>query len=462
MGGSLQTLRLNADLDTPVSAYLKLSRGESWSFLYESVEGRRTWASYSMIGLGAQRIYRVRNNNLIIEEPGKSAVEHATTDPLATLRKFWCPGPRDPAVPRFVDGIFGFVSYDLIRAYEPISHDSSSPDVDDLLFVEPQLLAVFDNRHHSLTLYSRDPQRLQQAENQLHNAVVPPPVVNEPVTISPLDTRTDYIAHVEKAKEHIRAGDIFQVVLSRRFAITPIAEPFNVYRGLRTINPSPYMFYYHTPNLVIAGASPEVMIRVHDGEVIVRPIAGTRPREDMVSIDTQRERELLADQKERAEHIMLVDLGRNDVGRVSKPGSVQVSQLMTIEHYSHVMHIVSEVRGKLTTDSDAFDALRAAFPAGTLSGAPKVRAMQIIDNFEKRRRGLYGGAIGYFGPGGDADFGIAIRTLVCQNGQCTVQAGAGIVADSSPEKECDETEHKARVVMQAAQWARNLGQTNKP
>ena len=448
------TTCLHADLETPVSAYLKLRGDAPCSFLLESVEGPETWASHSIIGIGARRVLSHDGQTLTDRGPAGVAENH-TADPLTALRDAIATPPREipPDLPPFVGAAFGFLSYDAVRAFEPIGAKLSTPDVPYAYFFEPEVVAVFDNRHHTLTLYATDPAQLADARTRLshplpaHRASLP---WREPES---LDDPAQFEASVRRAKEHIRAGDVIQVVLSRRFALPRTGDPFDVYRGLRTINPSPYLFYFDTPDLCLAGASPEVMIRVQDRRAVVRPIAGTRPRGRDPDEDRRLAQELLADPKERAEHIMLVDLGRNDVGRVSAPGAVEVSELMTIERYSHVMHIVSEVQGTLRPDQDAFDALRAAFPAGTLSGAPKVRAMQIIEALESHPRGIYGGAIGYFAPNGDADFGIAIRTLVAKPETMIVQAGAGIVADSDPQREREETEHKAQAVLRAARWA---------
>lgn len=454
--------RLHADLETPVSAYLKLRADDPFAFLFESVEGREVWARYSILGLGARRVLRAQGGELTATV-NDSVTTFSGADPLEAMRKALAAEPlvAAPDAPPFVGGIFGFLAYDSVRAFEPVGEAPCSPEVPDALFVEPEVLAVFDNRSHSLTLYARCVDLLERACKRLDAPV--PAAWRRPEPKDPwskptaIDSRADFEAAVESAKEHIRAGDIIQVVLSRRFELPLVADPFDVYRGLRTINPSPYLFYLQTPEVSLAGASPEVMIRVLGGTVTVRPIAGTRPRGETAEQDGRLAQELLADPKERAEHIMLVDLGRNDVGRVCKPGSVEVGDLMVVEMYSHVMHIVTEVRGQLAAESDIFDALRAAFPAGTLSGAPKVRAMQIIDALERRRRGVYGGAVGYFGPSGDCDFGIAIRTLEAHHDRLVVQAGAGIVADSTPSREADETEHKAQAVLRAAKWATSSG-----
>ena len=449
-----QMRKLHADLETPVSAYLKLRGGDPWSFLLESVEGPEHWAAYSILGFGARRVFTANGGELRVQTRSGTHT-HKAADPLAALRMELAQTPLVdmPGAPRFVGGIFGYLSYDAVRSFEHLPHAPGTQEVPDALFVEPELLAVFDNRRHSLTLYSHSAERLEQAAEALHSSLPrhrEPMLWQDPTVCVP---RADFAQSVDRVKEHIRAGDIIQAVISRRFEMPRVADPFDVYRGLRVINPSPYLFYFNTPTLQLAGASPEVMVRVLNKKMIVRPIAGTRRRGKDAAEDAALMAELRADPKEVAEHIMLVDLGRNDVGRVCQPGTVKVRDLMVVEAYSHVMHLVSEVEGTLTAERDAFDALRVAFPAGTLSGAPKVRAMQIIDTVEKHRRGVYGGAVGYFGPRGDADFGIAIRTLVAHPDRFVIQAGAGIVADSDPTRETDETEQKAQAVMGAARWA---------
>jgi anthranilate synthase component I len=447
--------KMHADLETPVTAYLKLRSLNAWSFLLESVEGASRWATYSILGIGARRTFIANDKELVVHDStGDNKI--ISRDPLAALKHALDEQPLTPkpkGAPRFVGGIFGFLAYDSVRSFEPLGQAPTEREVPDLYFWEPELLAVFDNNRHSLTLYSQDKDLLDRtlaALKQPLPAYVQPLAWVEPRAI---DSRAEFQKTVEATQEFIRSGDIIQAVMSRRFELPRLADPFYVYRGLRTINPSPYMYYMQTPKLQIAGASPEVMVRVQNGKMTVRPIAGTRPRGDNQEEDVRLARELLADPKERAEHIMLVDLGRNDVGRVSGAGTVQVPELMVVERYSHVMHLVSEVQGQLDAKHTAFDAIRSAFPAGTLSGAPKVRAMQIIDDLEKRRRGIYGGAVGYFGPKGDADFGIAIRTLVAYPDKFVIQAGAGIVADSDPARETDETEAKAKAVFSAVQWA---------
>ncbi len=444
---------LHADLETPVSAYLKLRGTDPWSFLLESVEGSDQWANYSILGFGARRLFVVQNGKITCTVNGKKN-EHPAPDTLEALRQHaGLATHTHPHLPPVVGGIFGFLSYDASRPWARLAPSTGPAEVPDAVFFEPELLAVFNNRRYTLTLYAEEAAYIEHALQRLDGALPQHKAGSGWVEPTQLTTREAYKAAVTQGIEHIRAGDIIQVVLSRRFETPRIADPFDVYRGLRAINPSPYMYYFNTPRWQFAGASPEVMVRVAQGRMTVRPIAGTRPRGATPAEDTRLAQELLADEKERAEHIMLVDLGRNDVGRVAKTGSVRVSDLMHVEKYSHVMHLVSEVVGDVHPGADAFDAVRAAFPAGTLSGAPKVRAMQIIDALEHHFRGLYGGAVGYFAPGGNADFGIAIRTLMALPDRFVVQAGAGIVADSDPTTEADETEHKSQAVMRALRWA---------
>ena len=447
--------KFHADLDTPVSAYLKLSTLAPYSFLYESIEGPRQWARYSIIGVGADETFLYENNQLVTKVTPKRQNGPQPTEPLELIRKAYQDADFQEFddAPSFVNGIFGFLSYDAVKHFETIGEREKTPSGwPEALFIKPSLIAVFDNHAHSLELFGSTAEIVSDAKNALKRPAVPPSEQRtwQPPTILP--SRDNFMEQIKIAKEYIRNGDIIQAVLSRKFSLPPLAAPFNIYRGLRLINPSPYMFFFKTPDMNIAGASPEAMVRVANNKMIVRPIAGTRPRTYDAEKNQRLARELLADPKERAEHVMLVDLGRNDVGRVCVPGSVKVSEMMTIEHYSHVMHIVSEVQGTLPPKLDAFDALRASFPAGTLSGAPKIRAMQIIEELEPTRRGLYGGAVGYFTPDGQGDFGIAIRTVLSREDSLVIQAGAGSVADSVPELETDETEHKAKAVLKAIQW----------
>jgi anthranilate synthase component 1 len=359
------------------------------------------------------------------------------------------PIPED--APPFVGGAFGLLSYDAVRGFEP-SVGQRAGTFPDALFLHPRLLAVFDNRHHTLTLHGASSALLDDAARRLRApwpAHVPFPKLPPP-QVAP--DRGRYEEMVRIALEHIRAGDIVQAVLSRSFVFPGVDDLLDLYRGLRTINPSPYLFLFQTPEVQVAGASPEVMVRAERGRAHIRPIAGTRPRGSTAQEDDAFADALLRDEKERAEHVMLVDLGRNDLGRVCRPGTVSVPNFMRIERYSHVMHMVSDVEGNLAVP--AVDALRACFPAGTLSGAPKIRAMQIIDALEAQCRGLYGGAVGTIGR--DAvNFGIAIRTAVNFDGTLRVQAGAGVVADSDPGREAAECEHKAEGVLRAIAWAQS-------
>lgn len=451
----------HADLHTPVSAYLKLRHQDPWSFLLESVEGSERWSRYSVIGIGAQRILTLQNGVLSQETPGspdaKSQVQIQDDDLVEHLRKAASSTPALPdacpdAIARFVGGLFGFVAYDALRFFEPKAKILSGSEPD-LIFIEPKVLAIFDNQDHALHLVGKQEADVSQAIARLKEPMppyIPPKPWVEPTADDPSDVFED---KVQRIKEYIAAGDIFQAVLSRRFSMPAIADPFHVYRGLRGINPSPYLYFFQTPTLSLAGASPEVMVRIQNQEITLRPIAGTRHRGETTVQDIQLEKDLLADPKERSEHIMLVDLGRNDVGRVAQASSINVPEFMVVERYSHVMHLVTEVRGTLKDGMGPWDTLKATFPAGTLSGAPKIRAMEIIAELEERPRGVYGGAVGYVLPRGDADFGIAIRTLVASNERFWIQAGAGIVADSDPRREAEETQHKAAGVMRAIRWA---------
>jgi anthranilate synthase component 1 len=378
---------------------------------------------------------------------------------------------QPPGLPRFFGGAVGYVSYDAVRHYERLPgtpHDDL--ELPEALFMMTELVVAFDHLKHKLLLiantrpgaepevaYRRAMALLDRAVERLRGPVPVPPGVSllrpRPLSVQSTTTREQFEGAVEAAKEYIRAGDAFQVVVSQRLQTSVRSRPLDIYRVLRTINPSPYMFYITFGDLKIIGSSPELLVRVEDGIAETRPIAGTRPRGQSEAEDAVLEQELLADAKERAEHVMLVDLGRNDLGRVCEYGTVEVKQMMRIERYSHVMHLVSDVRGKVSPGKDALDVLAAVFPAGTLSGAPKVRAMQIIDELEPLRRGVYGGAIGYLGWGGSMDTCIAIRTMVMKGDKVYIQAGAGIVADSNPALEYEESLNKARALIRALEMA---------
>ena len=463
-----------ADLETPVSAFLKIHRGR-YGFLLESVEGGEKWARYSFLGTEPARVFRTRGRQVEIEVPGGASTRRETDDPMGALKDLLAEyrPVTVPGLPRFAGGAVGFVGYDMVRTFERLpacaTDDLGVPDA--CLLIAESLL-VFDNVAQTITVVSNvhlrdgdDPGRAYDAAvarmdalvERLRQPAVPPARrAAEPGPVRANVTQAAYEAMVARAQEYIRAGDIIQVVLAQRFELPLATAPFNVYRCLRTVNPSPYMFYLELGDHTLAGASPEVMVRVEGGEVTVRPIAGTRPRGTTEVDDQALASELMVDPKELAEHVMLLDLGRNDVGRVARIGSVAVTERLVIERYSHVMHLVSNVRGELAAERDAFDALRATFPAGTLSGAPKIRAMEIIEELEPVRRGVYGGAVGYFGFGGSMDTAITIRTALFHGQRAYVQTGAGIVADSQPESEHRECVNKARAMIQAIRLAEGL------
>src|SRR5262245_12959247 len=463
-----------ADLDTPVSAFLKIHRGP-YGFLLESVEGGEKWARYSFLGTEPARVIRIRGRTLEIETPGGGTETRAVDDPLDALRgilREYRP-VAVPGLPRFAGGAVGQVGYDMVRSFERLpvraADDLGLPDACLLL---AESLLVFDNVAQKILVVShahvdgtQSPQAAYDAAVARIDALVerlrgpleePRGVEGAPGEVRSNFTQEAYEGAVRRAKEYIRAGDVIQVVLAQRFELPLAAPPLNVYRCLRTVNPSPYHFFLALGDHALAGASPEVMVRVEDGDVTVRPIAGTRPRGTIEREDATLAVELAADPKEVAEHVMLLDLGRNDVGRVAATGSVEVTERFVIERYSHVMHLVSNVRGRLAPGRDAFDALRATFPAGTLSGAPKIRAMEIIEELEPVRRGVYGGAVGYFAFSGAMDTAITIRSALFRGGRVYVQAGAGIVADSDPEAEHRECVNKARALIQAVRLAEAL------
>jgi anthranilate synthase component 1 len=458
---------VHADLETPVSLYLKL-RGQGASFLLESVEGGERIARYSFIGIHPRAEYILRGAQVeIIEDDARRVVTLAAgEDPTrflqAEIARF--PATRLPGVPRFTGGLIGYLGYESVRYFEPtLMGQMQTADVPDGIYLLADTVVAFDNVRRTIfliaTVLDGD---MNAAESRLDGIAAQiagplPDVDRAPVepaeTVSNL-TQPEFEAMVTAAKEHIAAGDIFQVVLSQRFTRQSTAEPFDVYRALRRLNPSPYMYFFDfgevdVEPLHLIGSSPEMFVRLEDGTASLHPIAGTRPRGKDAAADTALEKELLADPKERAEHVMLVDLGRNDLGRVCEYGSVKVSDFFSIEYYSHVMHIVSHVQGKMRPGLTAFDLIRAAFPAGTVSGAPKVRALEIIAAFEPDARGAYAGTVGYFGFDGSMDTCLAIRTLVKRGDRYSVQAGAGIVADSNPAGEYQETINKAGALLRA-------------
>jgi anthranilate synthase component I len=457
-----------ADLDTPLSLYVKLANAPH-TFLLESVVGGERFGRYSFIGLPARTRIRARGTSIEVDEGGV-VVERHEGDPLAFISEFlrrYRVAPR-PGLPRFCGGLAGYFGYDIVRHIEPRLADSAPPaaqglaDVPDLQLLLTEELAVVDNLAGKIYLivyadpgqpgaYAQGMARLQALRRRLREPVAIPFETGAATTQAGSESGADRFQEaVRRAKEYIAAGDIMQVVLSQRLARPFASSPLSLYRALRSLNPSPYMFYYDFGNFHVVGASPEILVRKEGTNITLRPIAGTRPRGASREADEKLARELLADPKERAEHVMLVDLGRNDVGRVAQIGSVSVTEQMAIERYSHVMHIVSNVEGVLKPGLTSVDVLRASFPAGTVSGAPKVRAMEIIDELEPTRRGIYAGAVGYVSFQDDMDTAIAIRTAVVKDGMLYVQAGAGIVHDSVPEAEWTETQNKARAILRAA------------
>jgi anthranilate synthase component 1 len=478
---ALITRELPADLETPVTVYLKLS-GQGPSFLLESVTGGEQLARYSFIGVHASRAYLIRSGALECDVAGTRRLVPILpgSDPLDGLRdelaRFRPQSDDLPAaLPRFTGGLVGYLSYEMIRFFEPTVDVPPHAALPDGIFLLTDTTVAFDHAFGKLVLMANvSPEggeaaaraeaeaRLDEIERRLAGPLPSAQPSLAPAASTELQanmTREQYMQAVEAAKEHIAAGDIFQVVLSQRLCRETSAEPFAIYRALRRLNPSPYMFFFDFDELVggeplhIVGASPELHVRLEGTTATVRPIAGTRPRGKSPQEDLSLERDLLADPKERAEHVMLVDLARNDLGRVCNFGTVRVQEQMIVERYSHVMHIVSQVEGQLRPDLDAFDLVRATFPAGTVSGAPKIRAMQIIHDLESDPRGPYAGAVGYFGADGSLDTCITLRTLVMRGRTICVQAGAGIVADSQPASEYQETLNKARALAQAVEMA---------
>jgi anthranilate synthase component I len=457
-----------ADMDTPVSAFRKIDDGR-YSFLLESIEGGEKWARYSFLGSSPEVIIRSKGNIVEILTADGSSRQEETADPLGFVRDQmarYTPVEVD-GLPRFFGGAVGYIGYDMVRYFERVTLEKPAVlDAWDSYLVITDTILIFDTIRQKIKVVSnahlengKTPEAAYAEAQAKIDAIVgklktplPPassPPSAEKISFSSNVSREAFEESVEKAKEYVRSGDVIQVVLSQRFSADLTVEPLDIYRILRTLNPSPYMFFLRLDDTLVVGASPEVMVRKEGEQVELRPIAGTRPRGKTRDEDERLERELLADPKECAEHVMLVDLGRNDLGRVCRTGTVSVTELMVVERYSHVMHIVSNVQGELAGERDAFDVLRATFPAGTLSGAPKVRAMEIIEELEPVRREIYGGAVGYFSFSGNMDMAIAIRTLVVKDGRIHLQAGAGIVADSDPATEYQETVNKARAVVKA-------------
>ncbi len=463
-----------ADLDTPVSTYLKLGAGP-YSYLFESVEGGEKWGRYSIIGLPCQTIFSVTGREVRVRSGGHLVEQREVDDPLHEVREFFnrYRSPQVAGLPRFTGGVVGYFGYDTVRYIEPRLDQEDKHDplhTPDILLMVSEEVVVFDNLSGRLHIITHvDPQqadawetgsnRLQELVQQLRQTPIPSdPAVDSGTDVSEADftssfAREDFESAVERCRQYIYDGDIMQVVLSQRLTIPYGAQASKLYRALRTVNPSPYMYFLDLDEFQIVGSSPEILVRLEDQVVTVRPIAGTRRRGRDWEDDLRLERELMSDPKELAEHLMLVDLGRNDVGRVAQIGSVMLTEKMIVERYSHVMHIVSNVEAKLEQGLDAIDVLRATFPAGTVSGAPKVRAMEIIDELEPDKRGVYAGAVGYLGWNGNMDTAIAIRTAVIKQGTLHIQAGAGIVADSIPAHEWMETMNKGRAIFRAVAMA---------
>ncbi len=462
-----------ADMETPVSAFCKIDDRKS-AFLLESIAGGEKWARYSFLGVGSGRAFRCRGRRFEVLENGKPVETGESVDMLAELKRFL--SPYQPVtladLPRFFGGAVGYLGYDMVRHIEDLPDDNQAAiGAFDSWFLITETLLIFDNMQQKIKVlsnvhlrdgidpaeaYQRAVQRIDDLIDLLRRPLPARGGRHDREATGELVSnfsREDFKAAVGRCKDYVRAGDVIQVVLSQRFSGSLDADPFDIYRALRTINPSPYMFYLQFNETRVIGASPEVLVRKEGDHVEVRPIAGTRPRGTTFEEDQRLEQELLADPKERAEHIMLVDLGRNDLGRVCATGSVHVDELMVIERYSHVMHIVSNVSGRLLPGYDALDVFAATFPAGTLSGAPKIRAMEIIEELEPVRREIYGGAVGYISFGGNMDLAIAIRTLVAHQDRIHLQAGAGIVADSDPAAEYQETVNKAMGVKLAIEMA---------
>ena len=456
-----------ADLDTPLSLYLKLAN-QPFSYLLESVQGGERFGRYSIIGLPAKVRIVAHGKNIQVLE-GDTVVESVeNTNPLDFVKSYQARFKTPPyeGLPRFTGGLAGYFGYETVRYIEKRLANNVKPDAintPDVLLMVSEQLAVVDNLSGKLyfivyadatvpNAYEQAKLRLSELMQKLRNTVtIPKAVATEKTTATSEFGEDNFKAAVKRAQQYILDGDIMQVVLSQRMSQQFSAPPLSLYRALRSLNPSPYMFYYDMGDHHVVGASPEILVRLENGTVTARPIAGTRPRGKSREQDIALAEELLADPKERAEHVQLMDLGRNDVGRVAVTGSVKVTDNMMIERYSHVMHIVSNVEGKLKPGMDAIDVIKATFPAGTVSGAPKVRAMEIIDELEPSKRGIYAGAVGYLGFNGDMDVAIAIRTGVIKDNMLYVQAGAGIVADSVPESEWMETQNKARAVLRAAE-----------
>ena len=463
-----------ADLDTPVSAYMKI-RGGEYSFLLESIEGGEKWARYCFLGCDPSVVIITKGRNLTLIENGKRKERQIESgSPLSAVKEILAryQPVHSAGLPRFSGGAVGFVSYDMVRFFEDLPEQTVDDlDVPDSQFIITDTMLVFDNVSQTIkivsnafvegndldVMYENTIQKISALEEKLKTPLVRGSAldggVEAPLSFESNIEEGTFKQAVKRIKQYILEGDAIQVVLSQRLKFAINCNPFDIYRALRTVNPSPYMYYLEFGELQVVGSSPEVLVRLEDDKVEVRPIAGTRKRGQNEEEDRELEKDLLQDKKELAEHIMLVDLGRNDLGRVSEISSVIVDEQFTIERYSHVMHIVSNVKGILKKGLDCFDVLAAAFPAGTLSGAPKIRAMEIIDELEPTRRGLYGGAVGYISFSGNMDTAIAIRTLLIKDKTAYLGVGAGIVADSVPQSEFEETMNKGRALLKAIELA---------
>ena len=477
---------LVADLETPVSAFLKIAGGRPMSFLLESVEGGAVRGRYSIIGLEPDLVWRARGDRAEVNRSARrdgEAFVPCNEPPLAALRALIAESRIElpEALPRMAAGIFGYLGYDMVRLMEELPPANPDPiGIPDAILIRPTVVVVFDAVKDSITVVmpvrpeagvsaktalARASERLAAIVDALEQPLDHAAANGKAGAVAALPTSNttpaEYERMVRAAKDYIAAGDIFQVVLSQRFEAPFELPPFSLYRALRRVNPSPYLYFLDLGEFAVAGSSPEILVKVTGGTVTIRPIAGTRPRGATPHEDAALEAELLADPKERAEHVMLADLGRNDVGRVAATGTVRLTETMTVERYSQVMHIVSNVEGALADERDAIDALAAGFPAGTVSGAPKVRAMEIIDELEKDKRGLYAGAVGYFSAAGEMDTCIVLRTALVKDGVMYVQAGAGIVADSDPDAEQQECINKAKALFRAAEEARRFANAAK-
>jgi anthranilate synthase component 1 len=486
--------RLVADLETPVSAYLKIAMdgdkdGRDNAFLFESVQGGETRGRYSIIAIHPDLIWRCRDgrceiNRGALARPDAFIPDALAGDPLASLRALHAEirTTLPDELPPMAVGLYGYLGYDMVRLIEDLP--DMPPDrlgLPDAILIRPTITAIFDSVRDEITIvtpvwpmadvsakaaYARAEERLQEIVDRLERpapmwAHGEMPAATDMGPVESNMTKAEYLDVVARAKDYIKAGDIFQVVPSQRFRRAFALPPFALYRALRRLNPSPYLYHLALPGFAIVGSSPEILVRLRDGKVTIRPIAGTRPRGKTTGEDEKLAAELAADPKERAEHLMLVDLGRNDVGRVARTGAVKVTDSFFIERYSRVMHLVSNVDGEIREGLDAVDALAAGLPAGTLSGAPKIRAMEIIDEFEVEKRGPYGGAVGYFAADGSMDTAIILRTAIVKDGVMYVQAGGGVVADSDPEAEYQETVNKAQALMDAAEEAARFASAAK-